>query len=63
MFQVGDAAAIADNHLDPIACGQLLADVFHEMALVHGHVHGDPHAGNVYLRVHRCTPTGRALIA
>jgi hypothetical protein len=43
------------NHLDARECGALLADVFHEMALVHGHVHGDPHAGNVYLRVHSCS--------
>jgi len=58
MFKVNDKEAIASNHLDPRECGKLLADVFHEMALVHGHVHGDPHAGNVYLRVHKCTPKG-----
>ena len=46
------------NHLDARECGALLADVFHEMALVHGHVHGDPHAGNVYLRVHSCSRNG-----
>lgn len=58
MFKVSDKAAISNNHLDPLACGTLIADVFHEMALVHGHVHGDPHAGNVYLRVHSCSSTG-----
>ena len=58
MFKVSDKAAISNNHLDPLECGTLIADVFHEMALVHGHVHGDPHAGNVYLRVHSCTPSG-----
>ena len=58
MFKVSDKAAIGKSHLDALECGALIADVFHEMALVHGHVHGDPHAGNVYLRVHSCSPKG-----
>jgi len=58
MFKVSDGEALARYHMDALECGQLVADVFHEMALVHGHVHGDPHAGNVYLRVHSCTAQG-----
>ncbi len=28
---------------------QLIADTFTEMVLCWGHVHGDPHAGNIYI--------------
>jgi aarF domain-containing kinase len=34
----------------PRRVGAALSSVFAEMAFVHGHVHGDPHAGNVYVR-------------
>ena len=34
----------------PRRVGAALSSVFAEMVFVHGHVHGDPHAGNVYVR-------------
>jgi aarF domain-containing kinase len=58
MVKLTDAEALERNHLDARQCAQLLADVMHEMALVHGHVHGDPHAGNVYVRVQTCSLDG-----
>ena len=38
--------------LEPKALGDLCAAMFCELWLVHGLVHGDPHAGNVYCRPH-----------
>eukprot|EP00961_Rhodomonas_salina_P036058 484773-Rhodomonas_salina.2 len=37
--------ALVQAGLKPQAVGRLIADTFAEMALCHGHVHGDPHAG------------------
>ncbi|EKX50448.1 hypothetical protein GUITHDRAFT_157281 [Guillardia theta CCMP2712] len=36
--------------------GELVADTFSEMILCHGHVHGDPHAGNIYVRAKGSPP-------
>jgi hypothetical protein len=47
---VVSAAALRAVGLDPMQVGDLVADTFAEMALCHGHVHGDPHAGNIYVR-------------
>lgn len=40
------------QRLDPTQLGDLCAAMFCELWLVHGLVHGDPHAGNVYCRPH-----------
>ncbi|KAJ1473274.1 ABC1 family-domain-containing protein [Baffinella frigidus] len=56
--RVLDTEKLHAAHLSRSECGELVSDVFYEMALVHGLVHGDPHAGNVYLRVGECTKSG-----
>ena len=50
MTRCNDAAALRRAGFDPRRVGAALASVFSEMVFVHGHVHGDPHAGNVYVR-------------
>jgi hypothetical protein len=50
LVRVDDAAALAAAGLRSGDVGALLASTFAEMALCHGRVHGDPHAGNVYVR-------------
>ena len=50
LLRVDDAAGLARAGLHPGDVGALLARTFAEMALCHGRVHGDPHAGNVYVR-------------
>lgn len=50
LLRVDDAAALKKAGLHPGDVGALLARTFAEMALCHGRVHGDPHAGNVYVR-------------
>ncbi|EKX38187.1 hypothetical protein GUITHDRAFT_115732 [Guillardia theta CCMP2712] len=58
MLKVSDSEGLERSHLDKRDCGDLIADVFSEMLLVHGHVHGDPHNGNVYLNVNSCGKKG-----
>ena len=43
-------AELAAQGLDRARLGHLVGAAFGELALVHGLVHGDPHAGNVYAR-------------
>ena len=50
MTRCNDVAALRRAGFDPRRVGAALASVFSEMVFVHGHVHGDPHAGNVYVR-------------
>ena len=50
MTRCNDVAALKHAGFDPKRVGAALASVFSEMVFVHGHVHGDPHAGNVYVR-------------
>ena len=50
LCRVNSAAAITASGLHPAQVAALLADVAAEMALQAGRVHGDPHAGNVYVR-------------
>jgi len=45
-----DAATIRDFGLQPRAVVRLLAEVFGEMVFCRGHVHCDPHPGNVLIR-------------
>jgi len=58
LIKVSEHDKLAAAHLSRAECGALVADVFYEMALVHGLVHGDPHAGNIYLRAGECTRAG-----
>ena len=50
LIRMDDSAALEQAGLDAHAVGDLVARVCSEMVLVHGLVHGDPHAGNVYVR-------------
>lgn len=51
MIRLDDPVKLAAAMLDPMDVGAQTAAAFSELALVHGLVHGDPHAGNVYVRV------------
>ena len=50
MTRCNDADELLAAGFSPRRVGACLAGVFAEMVFVHGHVHGDPHAGNVYVR-------------
>jgi len=45
-----DAKALAAAGLDATECAELLCETFAEMIFIHGRVHADPHAGNIYFR-------------
>ena len=60
MVRVDDAEGLARAGLAPAAVGDAIARVAAEMMLVHGLVHGDPHAGNVYVRPRRAEGDGEA---
>eukprot|EP00931_Biecheleriopsis_adriatica_P051111 TRINITY_DN29616_c0_g1_i1.p1 TRINITY_DN29616_c0_g1~~TRINITY_DN29616_c0_g1_i1.p1 ORF type:complete len:572 (+),score=152.74 TRINITY_DN29616_c0_g1_i1:40-1716(+) len=50
LLKVNDPSALEAAGLDVSECGQLISDTFAEMIFVHGRVHADPHAGNIYIR-------------
>jgi len=50
LLRVDDVPRLRAAGLHPWAVGSALSAVFSHMALCTGHVHGDPHAGNVYVR-------------
>lgn len=50
MTRCNDLKALKTAGFDSKRVGSALASIFAEMVFVHGHVHGDPHAGNVYVR-------------
>eukprot|EP00441_Pelagodinium_beii_P019170 CAMPEP_0197664028 /NCGR_PEP_ID=MMETSP1338-20131121/58385_1 /TAXON_ID=43686 ORGANISM="Pelagodinium beii, Strain RCC1491" /NCGR_SAMPLE_ID=MMETSP1338 /ASSEMBLY_ACC=CAM_ASM_000754 /LENGTH=542 /DNA_ID=CAMNT_0043242579 /DNA_START=43 /DNA_END=1668 /DNA_ORIENTATION=+ len=50
MIKATDPAALRAAGLDVEECAQLICDTFAEMIFIHGRVHADPHAGNIYLR-------------
>lgn len=58
-FQANDPQGLRDAGLDVAECAQLICDTFAEMIFVHGRVHADPHAGNIYFKApwwgERCT--------
>eukprot|EP00793_Prasinoderma_coloniale_P007093 PRCOL_00006945-RA len=60
MVRVDDAEGLARAGLAPAAVGDAIARVAAEMMLVHGLVHGDPHAGNVHVRPRRAEGDGEA---
>jgi len=51
MIKANDAAGLAAAGLDLVECAELICSTFAEMIFLHGRVHADPHAGNIYLRV------------
>lgn len=50
LVKVNDPEAITSAGMRPADVAALVSDVFAEMILCMGTVHGDPHAGNVYVR-------------
>eukprot|EP00927_Polykrikos_kofoidii_P077464 TRINITY_DN74403_c0_g1_i1.p1 TRINITY_DN74403_c0_g1~~TRINITY_DN74403_c0_g1_i1.p1 ORF type:complete len:568 (-),score=99.51 TRINITY_DN74403_c0_g1_i1:265-1968(-) len=50
LLRIDNPQGLRDAGLDPEECAVLLCDTFAELIFVHGRVHGDPHAGNVYFR-------------
>ncbi|CAE8704620.1 unnamed protein product [Polarella glacialis] len=50
LIKCTDPAGLRAAGLDVEECAQLICDTFAEMIFVHGRVHADPHAGNIYLR-------------
>ena len=61
LLHLSDTASLSASGLDLREVGALVSDTFAEMALCHGHVHGDPHAGNIYVRVRNDAPAGAAV--
>jgi len=49
LMRLTEPEVLVANGLQLFQCGQLVSDALTELALVHGHVHGDPHAGNIYI--------------
>jgi len=62
LAKANDPAALAALGLDPGECAALLCDTFAEMIFVHGRVHADPHAGNVYFRAREGTSSPQLVI-
>ena len=50
ILEANDPAALRAAGLDVRECGELICDTFAEMIFVHGRVHADPHAGNIYFK-------------
>lgn len=50
LIKANDRAGLSAQGLDVEECAALLCSAFAEMIFVHGRVHADPHAGNIYFR-------------
>jgi len=50
LIKANDPIALREAGLDIQACAELICETFAEMIFVHGRVHADPHAGNIYIR-------------
>merc|ERR1719203_487865 len=50
LIKANDPEGLCKAGLDPEECAELLSDTFAEMIFIHGRVHADPHAGNIYFR-------------
>jgi len=59
MVKANDTAALTRAGLDPLECANLICSTFAEMIFVHGRVHADPHAGNIYIRPREDRPGRR----
>lgn len=53
LLKANDPIALRGAGLDPTECAELLCNTFAEMIFIHGRVHADPHAGNIYFRARR----------
>ncbi|CAI5509610.1 unnamed protein product [Closterium sp. Naga37s-1] len=50
--KIDDLEGIKKQGLNPLEVAALLVEVFAEMVFCHGHLHGDPHPGNVLIQAH-----------
>lgn len=50
LIKCNDPKALRAAGLDVDECAELICEVFAEMIFIHGRVHADPHAGNIYIR-------------
>lgn len=53
LLRVSEPEVIEANNLNLTDAGVIVSDTLAEMALCWGHVHGDPHAGNIYVCAER----------
>ncbi|GJP41628.1 hypothetical protein CLOM_g1274 [Closterium sp. NIES-68] len=51
-LEIDDLEGIKKQGLNPLEVAALLVEVFAEMVFCHGHLHGDPHPGNVLIQAH-----------
>lgn len=50
LAKVNDPVGLRELGLDVTECADLICNTFAEMIFLHGRVHADPHAGNIYFR-------------
>ena len=62
LIRLDRPADLAKAGIDGLEVGRLISQAFGELALVHGLVHGDPHAGNVYARARPSTGQSQLVI-
>ena len=62
LLRLDAPAALEQHRIDRRRLGVLIARAFAELPLVHGLVHGDPHAGNVYARRQADGSTGLVIL-
>eukprot|EP00891_Asterochloris_glomerata_P006292 jgi/Astpho2/6292/e_gw1.00089.9.1_t len=55
-IKVTDRQRLQEAGLRPQAIAQLVSQTFNEMIFLHGYVHCDPHAANLFVRVHKGRP-------
>lgn len=48
--RVDDVEGIQKQRIDPKQVAEVLVEVFAEMVFCHGHLHGDPHPGNILVK-------------
>jgi len=51
LIKANDRVGLLAQGLDIEECATLICSTFAEMIFVHGRIHADPHAGNIYFRV------------
>jgi aarF domain-containing kinase len=60
--RVNDLGFLAKHKIDPMQVADVVNEVSSTMVLVNGFIHGDPHAGNVYVRPHPDKELGGAQV-
>lgn len=52
LIKINDIDALKKEEFSQHSVGKILSRVSASMIMEHGFVHGDPHAGNIYVRRH-----------